>query len=153
MKDGAWWFLENERAAEIRLNESGSILLASRSPVTYPIGPDDPRVLEVLIIGHTDLVVRLTALLSERFGFAGAWRFGLLITGLRGAISYELSEEPTYETGPQYTKDEYPRAVTASVLELVQSPERVVNRLVSSLLRSLDSHGCWAWLLQKPAAQ
>ncbi len=84
-------FLTYELAAEIRLNETGTVFLASRTPVVVPEPGRPLRILESLIIGHTDLVVRMTSLLSERYGFAGAWRFGLVVTGVRGAISNILA--------------------------------------------------------------
>jgi hypothetical protein len=40
-------------------------------------------VFERLIAGHTELLVRLAVLVSERYGFAGSWRFGLLVVGLK----------------------------------------------------------------------
>ena len=99
--------------------------------------------------------MRLAGVLSERYGFAGAWRFGLIVIGLRGAISGALAHTQVgtwEERGPAFTDhDAYERATDASLLELVQSPEKVVSRLVSKLLRSLNSHQLpqWGWLPQE----
>jgi hypothetical protein len=141
-------FPGTERTAEVRLHESGRIILASRRPVVVPNGPDEPQVFELAIVGHTDLLVRLTALVSQRYGFAGSWRFGLVVTGVRGATSYALAQAPLYETGPRFTDDFYDRATSASLAELEQAPQQVVYRLVSSLLRSVGSHQLqqWDWL-------
>jgi hypothetical protein len=144
-------FLSTDSSAELRINESGTIFLASRRTVGVPVPNDSPQVLEPLIIGHTDLLVRLAAVLSERYSFAGAWRFGLVVIGLRGAISYALANTmrgALEERGPIFTDEVYERATTASLLELSQFPEKVVSRLVSKLLRSLNSHQLpqWSWL-------
>jgi hypothetical protein len=145
-------FLGTDKSAELRLNETGTIFLASRRTVLVPNPSDSPQVLELLIIGHTDLVVRLAPLLSERYRFAGAWRFGLIVIGLQGAISSALAhagKSGWEERGPQFTDEGvFERATDASLLELMQSPEQVVSRLVSKLLRSLNSHQLpqWSWL-------
>jgi len=137
-----------ERVAEVRLHESGRITLASRRPVVFPDDPNVPLVFEVAIVGHTDFFVRLCALVSQKYGIAGSWRFGLVATGVRGAKSYALSQAPFYETGLGFSDDVYPRATSASLAELEQTPEQVVHRLVSPLLRSLGSHQLqqWEWL-------
>jgi hypothetical protein len=85
---------------------------------------------------------------SQNYGFAGSWRFGLVVAGVRGAVSYQLGQQPYYETGARFTDNTYSRATLASLEELEQEPQKVVNRLVSPLLRSLGSHQLprWAWL-------
>lgn len=144
-------FLPSDSSAELRLNETGTIILGSRRTVLVPDPADSRQVFEALIIGHTDLLVRLAPLLSTRYGFAGVWRFGLIVTGLRGAISGALAHTISTaweQRGPAFTDEGYERATDASRLELTQSPEAVVDRLVSSLLRSLNSHQLpqWNWL-------
>jgi Putative DNA-binding domain len=140
-------FPGSERTVELRLHESGRILLASRRPVVFPDSSRPPGVFELAVVGHTDLLIRLTALVSQNYGFAGSWRFALVVTGVRGAISYALTQQPFYETGPRYTENLYQRATSASLEELAQAPQRVINRLVLPLLRSLGSHQLWDWLL------
>ena len=118
-------FLESENSAEIRLNETGTIFLGSRRTVLVPEPADSRQVFEALIIGHTDVSARLAPLLSTRYGFAGIWRFGLIITGLRGTISGKRSHTTSFGwegRGPAFTDEEYERATDASVLELTQSP-------------------------------
>lgn len=86
--------------------------------------------------------MRLTALVSQKYGFAGSWQFGLfglVVAGVRGATSYALSQSsignpatdiPTTCMG----------ATSASLEEFGQALQQVVRRLVSSLLRSVGSH-------------
>lgn len=87
--------------------------------------------------------------MSERYGFAGSWRFGLIITGLQGATSHKIASPPLYDRGHEYTKDTYERAATASLLELKQSPHGVVRSLVGPLLRSLGSGAHWPWIFEQ----
>lgn len=150
MDGGGRFTSEQHRAVELVFDESGTIMLASRRPVDF-IQDDQPAVLEVVVIGHTDLLVRVTALVAERFGFAGSWRFGLVASPMRGAVSFRLGSSPHYERGPMYTADVYERATLASLEELTRGPEQVVNRLVSPLLRSLGSHQLWPWLSERQA--
>jgi hypothetical protein len=138
-----------ERVAEVRFYESGRLMLASRRPVVFPNDPNEPLAFEGLIVGHTDFLVRLTALVSQKYGMAGSWRFGLVATGMRRAKSLALSQHPFYDTGGAgFSDDVYSRATSASLAELEQSPEKVVRRLVSSLLWNLGSNGLqqWDWL-------
>ncbi|WP_231995200.1 helix-turn-helix domain-containing protein [Mycobacterium sp. 852002-10029_SCH5224772] len=125
-------------AAEAVFNETGRLTLASNRTIL-----EDRRgqgsVFEELIIGHTDLLVRLSAVVSERFEFSGSWRIGLIVNGLRGAGSHARSLQIMADYGEPYAADTYERAVTASGAELKQSPESVVRALVSRLLRSLGS--------------
>jgi hypothetical protein len=153
MHDGGRFTAEQPRAVELLLNESGALMLASRRPVDFVVDGGEPVVMEVVVIGHTDLFVRLTALVSERFGFAGSWRFGLVVGSTRGAVSYRLTSGPFYDRGQELTVDFYERATTASLAELTQKPHQVVNRLVSPLLRNLGSDHLWPWLFDADAGR
>jgi hypothetical protein len=76
----------NGNAAEIMFKESGVLVLASCRPVVTirrPRDDDDAeRIFEALIVGHTERLVQLSGQVSTRYGFAGSWRFGLVVTGL-----------------------------------------------------------------------
>lgn len=133
------------RAAELVFHESGVLALASERPVDRRnFGPS--VILETLVLGHTDLMMRVVSEVAARFGFAGSWRFGLIVTQLRGAVSCKLAEERLHHTGQGYMRDNYESSTTATLMELQKHPEQVVDRLVSSLLRSLGSHQMWPWL-------
>jgi hypothetical protein len=146
--DGLW---NHEWCSELGLDESGAILLTSRRPVMHADSLPSPQIMESLIVGRTELVVRLAPLLSQRHGCGGAWRFGLIVTGTRGGISNALAHVSWFSArdhSPKFNSGVYERATSASVLELTQSPEQVVSRLTSKLLRSLDSYRLpqWSWL-------
>ena len=95
MNEGGRFAAEQPRAVELLFNESGVLMLASRRPVDFNLINDGPpAVFEALIIGHTDLLVRVTGLVAERFGFSGSWRFGLVVNQMRGAVSAMLASRP-----------------------------------------------------------
>jgi len=143
-------FEGGERQAEVKLHESGAITLLSGGTVRMYGGvwreEPKPRVMESVVLGHTDLVVRLAAQVAP-YGFSGSWRFGLAVAGLDGANSYALSATSGYDGQlPIYTDPHYSRAMTASLTEIQRAPQVIVRDLVGQLLRSLSSAGQFAWL-------
>ena len=143
-------FEGGERQAEIKLQESGVITLLSGGAVRMYGGvwheEQRPRVMESLILGHTDLVVRLAAEVAQ-YGFNGSWRFGVAVSGIEGANSFALSSTSGYDDQmPIYTDRDYSRAKTASLAEIRQSPHVIVRDLVGQLLRSLSSASQFPWL-------
>ncbi|WP_232840026.1 AlbA family DNA-binding domain-containing protein [Nocardia aurea] len=134
-------------AAEIAFHENGTLLLASERPVftaqfqnVNPRPPDTEVVFESLIINHTDLLIRLAAVVGQQYGFTGTWRFGLIITGLRGARSYTRSAHRHGPEGEPYTADNYERATGATLLDLTDRPRAVVKSLLATLLRGLGAY-------------
>jgi hypothetical protein len=125
--------------------ESGELSLASGRAVASP-----PRgeqvVFERLIAGHTELLVRLAVLVSERYGFAGSWRFGLLVVGLKDKGSALVAEDFSRPSSGNYTDDTYEATTTSALLEMKDSHESVVEALVGQLFRSLGSHVFLDWL-------
>ncbi|MFI8977197.1 helix-turn-helix domain-containing protein [Nocardia asteroides] len=139
-----------DRAAELTFHENGSLTLASeRAVMTHRVPVQPPRpdievVFELLILGNIDLITRLAALVADKYGFTGSWRFGLVVTGLAGAHSYSLNEG--YGFGPEgtpYSAATYERATTASLVDLVNNPRTVTQTLVAPLLRGLGSATKW----------
>jgi hypothetical protein len=136
-------FEGGEQQAEVKLHESGAITLLSGGAVRMYGGvwskEPRPRVMESVILGHTDLVVRLAAQVAL-YGFSGSWRFGVAVTGIEGANSHALSSTHGYDDQmPIYTDRDYSRAKTASLVEIQQAPHVIVRDLVGQLLRSLSS--------------
>ncbi|MFG1774586.1 helix-turn-helix domain-containing protein [Nocardia salmonicida] len=139
-----------DRATELTFHENGSLTLASERTVmtrkipVQPPRPDIEVVFEQLIIGNIDLLTRLVALVADKYGFTGSWRFGLVITGLAGTHSYSLNEKIGF--GPQgtpYSAATYERATTASLLDLTNNPRAITETLVAPLLRGLGSATTW----------
>jgi hypothetical protein len=135
----------------VTLYETGGLALVSGGIITYSArngGLSGHQVMESVLVGHTDLIVRLAALVSK-YGFHGSWRFGIAVGGLNGGASYTLSHDDNLDDHlPEYTKNTYDQAATASLAELTHSPQLVVRMLVAPLLRSLASDSKWPWLFE-----
>jgi hypothetical protein len=143
-------FAGKDSAAEIVLYESGRLVLASERAVTTrsftnvsPPPPDLTVVLEVLIIGHISLLVRLAAAVSHRWGYTGSWQFAVSMNGLRGSTSWRIADRSFGDRGPVYTEDVYERATEASLADLDDNPDQVVAAVTAPLLRSLGSYAGW----------
>lgn len=141
-------FAGNDHAAEIVFTESGRLVLASERAVTtrsfegvvFPPPPDATVVFEALIIGHISLLTRLSAAVSRRWGYTGSWRFALSMNGLRGSVSWTLTDRTFGDRGPIYTEDTYEREVEVSLSDLDKNPVQVAAALAAPLLRSLGCH-------------
>ncbi|MDC9004100.1 helix-turn-helix domain-containing protein [Mycobacterium marinum] len=140
----------NREVARFLFRESGVLRITSHRVVESNAADQSRVVVEALILGHTDLMVRAAASVSERFGFMGSWRFGLIINGLHGAATSRPTQRP-YAPRHEYTSETYERATTASLIEMTKSPHVVVRALVGSLLRSLGSHDQWPWVFDTSA--
>ncbi|MEV0360635.1 ATP-binding protein [Nocardia sp. NPDC050697] len=150
MHNGQRW-AGNGRAAELAFREDGSIFLASEKVVwtmTFDHVTPKPAPAEVLfedlIIGQTELLMRVTAIVAQRFGFTGSWKLGLVATGLRGTVSYTRSALEHGPDGEPYSDRNYERATEVTLADLTTEPRRVVKTLVSPLLRSLGSFHHWS---------
>lgn len=125
-------------AAELVAFESGNLYIASNRTILS--GRRDERLIfEPVIIGHLKLLARVCALTAERYHFAGSWRFGLVVTGIRGGHSYANSHQIMAEYGTPYGSDVYEASTTASLAELTRSPHVAVRALIGRLLRSLGN--------------
>lgn len=147
-----------DTAAEVVFTESGRLVLASeRAVATWsfrnvrPPPPDATVVFETLVLGHLSLLARLAAVVSQRWGFTGSWRFALSMNGLRDAESLTLAESRFGDRGTVYTEHIYERATEASLFDLDDNPHQIVAALASSLLRSLGSYPRWANYLNPSA--
>lgn len=157
MRDGQR-FTGDGAAAEIVLEETGRVVLASERPVdlsrpSSEVAGELKYLMDELILGQTRLAINLAAGVSDQFGFTGTWRFAVVIDGLRGAYSI-ASTWPNFTTRrgsggyDRYTKNDYRRATVAPGDELRTAPGSVVARLVGSLLRSVGSYTDFVHLLQ-----
>ncbi|WP_194820182.1 helix-turn-helix domain-containing protein [Nocardia sp. XZ_19_385] len=157
MYNGRWQ--GEQKAAELSFHEDGSLLLASERAVetltfthVAPQPPPTEVIFETLIIGNTDLLVRVAAQVAERYGFTGTWRIGLVITGLRGAQSWTLANRDFGREGSIFTAETYERATEATLLDLTRDPRAVAESLVAPLLRSIAAHHAWRSYFNPDAA-
>jgi Putative DNA-binding domain len=141
-------FIGTSNAAEVAFHDTGRIVLISERVVTFS-APTGNQVMERIVIGHTDLVVRLAGLVAQ-YGFNGSWQFGIAVAGLTNTRSYALSNDARYdEELPVHTNHIYKNATTATLNEILSSPQSVVRQLVSRLLRSVGSNGKFPWVFQQ----
>ncbi len=145
-----------QRTAEVTLNESGRIVLISERPSairTFPnVNPQPPDlrvILDDLIVGNVELVVRLTAQVAKKYGYYGSWQIAVVVTGLNGATSIK-AVDAWGDPGPTYTEAMYGRATEATFIELDTEPDKVTARLVLRLLRSLGVHTHPNWQHLQP---
>jgi hypothetical protein len=147
-----------QRTAEVMLNESGRIVLISERPSairTFPnVNPQPPDlrvILDDLIVGNVELVVRLTAQVAKKYGYYGSWQIAVVVTGLNGAMSIK-AVDAWGDPGPTYTEATYGRATEATFIELDTEPDKVTARLVLRLLRSLGVHTHPNWQHLQPSS-
>ncbi|MEV0296990.1 ATP-binding protein [Nocardia sp. NPDC050710] len=135
------------RAAELQFRENGALFLASERAVT-PAGSQGNTfstnaIFETLIVERADLLVRLAARIAQAYQFPGSWRFGLMLTGTRGATSYTLGADGFGRHREPYSEASYQRTADAALLDLVNDPRATVKMLVGPLLRSLGVYSRW----------
>lgn len=149
-------FEGKNKAAEVIFHESGRLTLISERPALMWAleGVNPPRqpqkvLFEELIVGNTDLVVRLAASVSSWAKYAGSWRFAIAVQGLSGAGSWLLAERSFGgHGGSGYTADDYVRGTERSLADITEDPSDVVRDLTMPLLRSVGTqrHPKLAWL-------
>jgi hypothetical protein len=148
--------MAGSKRAELVFSDAGTLTLRSGGLIraipriiggVLIDGPTRYGILEPLIIGHAELLVRVAGEVSK-YGFNGPWRFAVAATRLGGRISYTLAVDPEHdERLSVYNRASYERATRASRAEIVESPNVVVRALVAPLLRALGSGGDqWPWL-------
>jgi hypothetical protein len=146
------------RTAEVTFSESGQIVLISERvalergfPAVVPQPPDLKVILDDLIVGNVELVVRLTAQVAKKYGYYGAWQIAVVVTGLDNATSSKALDQ-WGDPGPIYTEATYGRATEATFTELDAEPDKVTARLVLRLLRSLGVHTHPNWQHLQPSS-
>jgi hypothetical protein len=142
--------------AEVTFNESGRIVLISERPTDIrrftnvnPQPPDLKVVIDALIVGNVELVVRLTGEVAKKYEYYVSWQIAVVATGLQGGSSIKIADQ-WGESGPVYTEPTYPRATEAAFTELDTEPYKVTARLVLRLLRSLGVHTHPDWQYLSP---
>ncbi len=135
--------------SELIFDESGKLTLKAGGLIKHIAGSSPARhgIREPVLIGHIELVVCLAGLLTG-YGFNGSWQFAVATTRMGKCPSYTLSVDPGHdEHPPVYRSATYERATIASLKEITDSPQSVVRKLVSKLLRSIGTDGKWPWLM------
>ncbi|SIS23044.1 Putative DNA-binding domain-containing protein [Williamsia sterculiae] len=135
-------FLGGSDAAELVFEESGRLALASdRAVTTFKPRPSDEAIavmLEAVILGQVDFLVRAAAQVATRYHFGASWRFCLVVADTHDAIAY-TSVTHGFSDGPPYTSNAYERVADASLADMTDAPTTIVDKLTAPLLRGLAS--------------
>jgi hypothetical protein len=136
----------------LTLSEDGTVaLVCGRGTDRYAFGrhpvdaTDDsdrrgvPVVIPALALGLVYSTLALAgAIAHEVSGYEGRWQAGVRIGGMSGAYALDFAQVVhDRDRRAPYRPDIYERATTASQIEMLDTPETVTKRLMSSLLRSL----------------
>jgi hypothetical protein len=125
------------RALSVELDERGLVrVFCGRA--TDRRRPDDhyQLIFERLVTVMAIRTVLLAAAVANDTDFGGRWAFGIEITGIKDAMSWIAAER--FLGGRSYRDDRYRRLTAADTTELDVEPRHVAERLVASLLRTMD---------------
>jgi hypothetical protein len=123
------------------LDTGGLRLFCSRASgeIGSPDRGDTRRVVfEVIVMGLAKRIVVAALEVSNAMQYLGSWDLGLAVEGLRGCVSYELSERRFGGTAVPYSADEYRRVLRVTVEDMERGVDSVVRGLTGSLNRTLN---------------
>jgi hypothetical protein len=93
-------------------------------------------IVDVLVAGLTAKFLAVMGVLYAERGYVGPVDVGLAVTGLRGGISYVLSNRDWVDPTP-YNKDQYRRTERLPASMLSSDPRGAASKLVLRLLRAI----------------
>jgi hypothetical protein len=117
---------------EIGLNGSGR-MFCGRAAATLK---GRLTIIDVLVAGLTARFLAVMGGLYDKAGYLGPVDVGLAVTGLRGGVSYILSDDPWTDPTP-YDKDQYRRTERLPASQLVGDSRGAARKLVLPLLQAI----------------
>ncbi|MGW0252660.1 AlbA family DNA-binding domain-containing protein [Nocardia goodfellowii] len=152
MDQGRW--PNKQQAVELDFAENGALFLASERAIVDFADPGNPRstrpaVFETEVVEQTDLIVRVAAAIARNYGFTGAWRFGLVLTGIGNAIPFPRGGTVSSYYSQPYPDQNYTKTAEATFVDLNENPRGTVKTLVGPLLRTLSVDASWLAYLNK----
>lgn len=126
---------KDEDALEVEIGEDGTIRLFM-SRLSDAIVPGQQVVFADAPVIHLRRFLALVTALATEAGYHGNWRVGIGATGLGGLRAY-FSELRDQGSGYVYPEDHYLRGTVASLRDITDRPERIVQLLVGPLHRAL----------------
>lgn len=127
-----------EGVLQVEIGEEGTIrVFCARATGTLRREAGHQHLFELLIAGVTLQTVMLAAHLGELTGFGGRWALGVELTGIADAPSWFASRR-FLSQGRSYRDDRYRRLTSADTVEMASRPNAVTERLVGSLMRTMD---------------
>jgi hypothetical protein len=121
---------------ELEVNENGGLRLYSARATDAFRG--EPAVIDGLVFGLTWRVIDFARAVAAQAGFVGNWRFGIAATRIAGARSIRVAEGHFYSGTTPFEADDYEAWTEATNAELVNDPDRILDRLVGRLNRALS---------------
>lgn len=131
---------EENRAVRLLLRDDGGVDLASGIATRErPLqeGGAQTVVLTAATLTQLDQAVRVTAHLGRRIGYAGSWKLGMRVTGIRGLASADAVGEYSLGRTHVYPESEYLGTTEATTAELSDRPQGVVERMAAAFTRGL----------------
>jgi hypothetical protein len=130
---------EGENFFFVLVTDEGTVHISAPAVRQYGRRPDAPDVVspgQVLQTVHGAVAVA-GHLATEHTGYQGAWRAGVLVTGLRGLLPSQAHSHVGFQRFLPYPSEEYLAAVHTTTREMADETPAVVERLAKGLLRGL----------------
>ncbi|MFC0221177.1 AlbA family DNA-binding domain-containing protein [Nocardioides zeicaulis] len=113
--------------------------LGTRSRYTGGNSPKATVVPLSVVLIHVDQCVRLTAHVARLRSDSGTWHLGVHMTSLLGVPSGAALDERSFERAAKYPEETFTNDVYAPASEMSDSPQRVVEALMTPLARGLGA--------------
>jgi hypothetical protein len=129
--------------------ETGRLALRSGGIIEHVPGSSPARrcLRDTRILGHTEILTRLTGIIGNGYGYSGSWQFAIALNNLGRTTSCLFNNTMTLDDPPVYKAATYDQSTVASLQEITKAPQAVVWALTSKLLRGLGTEGQWPWLV------
>jgi hypothetical protein len=130
-------------AKRLLIRDSGGVDFAAGLGTRNRPGPNNSPAHEVVplapVLIHVDQCVRLTAHIAQLRGDNGTWHLGVHMDRLLGLPSSAALNDMSIHRASAYAEESFTNDVHASVSEMLVSPELVVQKLMTPLVRGLGA--------------
>jgi hypothetical protein len=121
---------------DMEVHEDGGIRLFS-GRATDILG-DGVRFMDIAVAGLILRVAEAARTVANTAGFYGSWEFGVALTNVRGAVSFEASRD-LMASPSGFSESTYRRTGAATYEDLRAGVVAVASKLVAPLLRGFQS--------------
>lgn len=122
-------------ALELTVTEDGSLKLFCGRGSDF-LRSDVQVCFETLVLGLAKRLVLACGVVTDAMGYWGRWDFGIVLTPLKGVISYRLHKHMRGAT--PYSASAYQETASATHAEVLNDVDNIVNRLCGRLNRALN---------------
>jgi hypothetical protein len=135
--------IDEAYAKRLLIRDSGGIDFAAGLGTRSRPGPNNSPAVEVVpltpVLLHVDQCVRLTAHIAQLRGDSGTWHLGVHMNSLLGLPSSAALDEMSFRRASTYAEESFTNDVHVTVREMIESPEHVVQKLMTPLVRGLGA--------------